>query len=181
MRIRIILNLDKIETVDENVRIMKDIKSRTVFVPSHRDRNAMSERIAETGLRPTAQREVVYGVLLGKSDHPTADEVFLRAKHDKPDISMATVYNCLDALVKCGLVRQVTVDRGASRYCSNMREHAHFCCDDCGKVFDIDLKTAPRVPESEVPKGFQVNKIEISLHGRCQGKCPDCGMAQIDK
>ena len=33
-----------------------------------------------------------------------------------PEISMATVYNCLDALVKCGLVRQVNLDRGATRF-----------------------------------------------------------------
>ena len=159
---------------------MSDVKARTVFVPSHRGRNAVSKSIAGAGLRPTAQREMVYGILLGKRDHPTADEVFLSAKHDKPNISMATVYNCLDALVKCGLVRQVTVDCGASRYCSNMKEHAHFCCDDCGKIFDIALKTSPRVPEADIPKGFQISKIEISLHGRCQGKCPDCGMAQAD-
>ena len=51
----------------------------------------------------------------------------MRAKQSKPEISMATVYNSLDALVKCGVVRQVNVDRGATLFCSNMGEHAHFC------------------------------------------------------
>ena len=40
-----------------------------------------------------------------KRDHPTAEEVFMRAKHDLPEISLATVYNCLTALVKCGKMR----------------------------------------------------------------------------
>ena len=37
-----------------------------------------------------------------KRDHPTAEEVFIRAKRGMPEISMATVYNCLDALVRSG-------------------------------------------------------------------------------
>lgn len=99
----------------------------------------------------------------------------MRAKQSKPEISMATVYNSLDALVKCGVVRQVNVDRGATLFCSNMGEHAHFCCDDCGKVFDMNLKGLPQVPEVDVPGEFEVRKIDIALHGRCTGKCANCG------
>ena len=99
----------------------------------------------------------------------------MRAKQSKPEISMATVYNSLDALVKCGVVRQVNVDRGATLYCSNMNEHAHFCCDDCGKVFDVNLKNSPRMPEVDVPGEFEVRTIDIALHGRCNGTCEDCG------
>ena len=99
----------------------------------------------------------------------------MRAKQSKPEISMATVYNSLDALVKCGVVRHVNVDRGATLFCSNMSEHAHFCCDDCGKGFDVNLKNSPQVPEVDVPSEFQVRKIDIALHGRCTGKCSNCG------
>jgi Fur family peroxide stress response transcriptional regulator len=135
----------------------------------------LNQRLAEKGLRATSQRQHVYGVLLGQRDHPSAEEVFMRAKQSKPEISMATVYNSLDALVKCGVVRQVNVDRGATLFCSNMGEHAHFCCDDCGKVFDMNLKGLPCVPEVDVPGEFVVRKIDIALHGRCTGKCSDCG------
>ena len=98
----------------------------------------------------------------------------MRAKQSKPEISMATVYNSLDALVKCGVVRQVNVDRGATLFCSNMGEHAHFCCDDCGKIFDMNLKNLPQVPEVDLPGEFEVRKIDIALHGRCTSTCVDC-------
>src|SRR6266850_8110343 len=90
----------------------------------------LNERLATRGFRFTPQREHVYSVLLGKRDHPTAEEVFIRTKREMPDISMATVYNCLDALVKCRLVREVNLDRVAMHYCPNMGEHFHFFCDD---------------------------------------------------
>src|SRR5437763_15467381 len=101
--------------------------------------NGLTERLNTGCFRFTPQREHVYTVLLQKRDHPTAEEVFIRAKREMPDISMATVYNCLDALVKCGLARQVTLERGAARFCPNMQEHCHFYCDNCGGVFDIGL------------------------------------------
>lgn len=130
----------------------------------------LNERLATSGLRFTAQRHHVYDVLLQTLDHPTAEEVFIRAKQTIPEISIATVYNCLDALVKCNLVRQVNVDRGATRYCPNMNDHFHFCCDECGRVFDIDSKHFEGVQQITLPKGFRLTRREISL----KGICPDC-------
>ena len=129
----------------------------------------INERLATSGLRFTPQRERVYHVLLEERDHPTAEQVFMRTKKVMPDISMATVYNCLDALVKCGLVKQVSLDRGAMRFCPNMHEHCHFYCESCGGVYDIDLTRAR--PEVPMPRGFRANHWELSI----RGLCPDCG------
>jgi Fe2+ or Zn2+ uptake regulation protein len=125
---------------------------------------ALDERLARGGFRFTPQREHVYAVLLRKRDHPTAEQVFIRAKREKPEISMATVYNCLDALVKCGLARQVTLERGAARFCPNMREHCHFYCDCCDSVFDIDLPPDAGVA---LPPGYKAERYDIAIHGRC--------------
>jgi len=130
----------------------------------------LNERLARTGLRFTAQRRHVYGVLLEQRDHPSAEEVFIRAKKHMPDISMATVYNTLDTLVQCGLVRQVKQERGATRYCSNMAQHHHFYCDECGGTFDIDTDPATGEPEMHMPRGFEIRNFEITF----RGLCPDC-------
>jgi len=106
-------------------------------------------------------------VLLGKRDHPTAEEVFIRAKREMPEISMATVYNCLEALVECGLARQVTVERGAARFCPNMQEHCHFYCEHCEAIFDIDL---PPNGNRALPKGFRAERYDVTIHGLC----PSC-------
>jgi Fur family peroxide stress response transcriptional regulator len=117
------------------------------------------------GFRFTPQRQQVYDVLIQKRDHPTAEEVFIRSKKAMPDISMATVYNCLDALVKCRLVRQVQLERGAARFCPNMEEHCHYYCDKCGTIFDVALaENSAVVPQ---PKGFKIDYYEIAVHGVC--------------
>lgn len=125
----------------------------------------LNEQLSARGFRFTSQRQHVYEVLMGKRDHPTAEEVYLRSKRGKPEISIATVYNCLDALVKCNLVKQVKSDRVAVRYCPNMNEHSHFHCDGCGRVQDVDCNpTSFRV---QLPQGFRASQYELSMRGLC--------------
>lgn len=129
------------------------------------------EMISHNGHRLTPQRREVYDVLLAERDHPTATEVFIRAKKQMPGISLATVYNCLETLVDCGLAKQVHVDRDATRYCPNLQEHGHFVCERCGKVFDVPLaKGGGAGPFWDLSKNFVVTHAEFTL----RGLCPDC-------
>ena len=135
------------------------------MVDSKKPSQDLNQRLGVSGFRFTPQRQRVYDVLWDKRDHPTAEEVFIRAKQGMPDISMATVYNCLDALVKSGLARQVTLERGATRFCPNMEEHCHYYCDTCGEVFDVPFPTESAVMPH--PLGFKVDHYDIAVHGLC--------------
>src|SRR4030095_17252891 len=118
------------------------------------------EKLERGGLRVTPQRRHVYQVVLDKKNHPTAEEFFIRAKKGMPEISIATVYNCLDALVSCGLVKQVNHDRSATRFCSNMMPHHHFYCDECGGAYDIDRQADEAQVPVAMPRGFKRNRLE---------------------
>jgi Fur family peroxide stress response transcriptional regulator len=128
--------------------------------------DALAQRLADSGLRATPQRDVVYSVLLGKRDHPTAEEVHARVRAEMPSISLATVYNCLETLVQCRLVRAVNFERGPTRYCPNLLPHAHFHDEKSGATHDIDLP--PEILEkisSLLPSGYQAKSIEITFRG----------------
>ena len=128
---------------------------------------ALAKRLTDSGLRPTPQREVGFKVILEKRDHPTADEIFARVKAQMPTISLATVYNCLETLVQCGLVRQVNLERAPTRYCPNLHEHAHFHDEQTGKIHDVDLPAEIMTRLREVlPPGFQASSIELNFRGK---------------
>jgi len=130
-----------------------------------------NEPLHERGFRFTAQRREVYDALLVRRDHPTAVEVFMRVKEKMPSISLATVYNCLETLTECGLVKHVNLDRASSRYCPNIEPHAHFFCDQCGAVFDVPLSKGSNFEKSwEVPPKSVVTHHEATF----RGLCPDC-------
>lgn len=133
-----------------------------------------SDRLAASGLRFTPQRRHVYHILLQARDHPAANEVYMRAKTGMPEISMATVYNCLEALVQCGLVRQVHVDRAATRFCPNMEPHCHFYCETCGAIYDVDYDADGARTHVTLPAGFAMTHLEIAV----RGLCPGCGARQ---
>ena len=95
--------------------------------------------LEKSSLKPTKQREHIFSLILNKKDHPTADEIFTRSRETMPSISLATVYNCLDTLVESGLIRQVNFERESTRYCPNLKPHAHFLCKETGSIYDVDL------------------------------------------
>ncbi len=135
------------------------------------DREHLQEALNKSGQKVTSQREAVFTVLLSERDHPTVDEVFNRAREVMPGLSLATVYNCLETFVGCGLVRQVNHERESTRYCPNLAPHAHFRDKETGQVHDIVLP--PDVINSLrsiLPPGFDSEVIEISFHGRAQAK-----------
>ncbi|BCU77379.1 transcriptional repressor [Luteolibacter sp. LG18] len=118
------------------------------------------------GLRMTRQRREVYRVLMGTRDHPTANDVFLRVKDTLPNISLATVYNCLEALVQHGIVRQVNFDRNPSRFCPNLEEHGHFHDKATGAIHDVTFKPGVNLADLlDLPPGAVISDVEITLRG----------------
>jgi len=130
------------------------------------DKRLLHTSLQKKGLRSTKQRASVYEVILAKRDHPTADDILIRVRKNLPTISLATVYNCLETLVDCGLVRQVNLDRSSTRFCPNLTPHAHFKCSKTGEIFDLSLNSdSVRNLQSILPSGFKSENFELSFLG----------------
>jgi Fur family peroxide stress response transcriptional regulator len=137
------------------------------MTPATLNFESLAQKLAHSGLRNTPQREVVYSALLTKRDHPTADEVYARVRTDLPTISLATVYNCLETLVQCDLVRAVNFERGPTRYCPNLTPHAHFHDEATGATFDIDLPSDLLGKIKNVlPPGYDADAVDIIFRGK---------------
>ncbi len=127
----------------------------------------LDRAMERSGQRSTKQREHIFAVLLEKRDHPTADEIYARARNEMPSISLATVYNCLETLVESSLIRQVNFEREPTRYCPNLTQHAHFYCKETGEVFDIDLPDSLIAQlKAILPAGFATEHIDIAFNGK---------------
>jgi len=133
----------------------------------------LDEALERSGQRATKQREHIFALLLEKRDHPTADEVYARARSGMPSISLATVYNCLETLTETRLIRQVNFEREPTRYCPNLTQHAHFYCKESGEIVDIELSDElVSQLKAALPEGFTAQHIEIAYDGKC-GDCHD--------
>ena len=119
------------------------------------------------GLRMTRQRWEIYRMLMEQRDHPTANEVFMRVQDRAANISLATVYNALEALVNHGIIRQVNFDREPSRFCPNLADHGHFHDQSTGTIHDISFKPGVDLSQVlELPEGAVISDIELTLRGQ---------------
>ena len=126
----------------------------------------LENALERSGLRATKQREQVFSVLLNKRDHPTAEEIYARARREMPSISLATVYNCLETLTESGLIRAVNFEREPTRYCPNLTQHAHFYCKATGEVIDIELnENILSELKAALPQGYRAEQIDIAFNG----------------
>lgn len=83
----------------------------------------MRRALEAAGCRFTRQRAAVYTYLECVDDHPTAEEVYRAVRQKLPRISLATVYNALEAMVSAHLATKLSYGDGSSRYDCRGEEH----------------------------------------------------------
>ncbi|MEA5509458.1 Fur family transcriptional regulator [Crocosphaera sp. UHCC 0190] len=133
---------------------------------------AIVKRLKKNKLRVTPQRFAVYANLLARTDHPTAEQILSDLNQTAPTSSQATVYSALQALRQVGLVREVLLEEGVSRYDANVDSHHHFRCRCCGVIEDIPWKTFQSINLQGLRPGIQPERYEVTVQGVCD-RCQD--------
>lgn len=135
--------------------------------------------LEEAGWRYTRQRAAVLAYLRTACGHPTAEQVFAAVRRHLPNISLATVYKALEALVDARLAHRIAGDHGPTRYDGRREPHYHLRCQQSGEILDLDLpydpalldKLDPQLMESLRRQGFEITEHRLELVGRFV--CPD--------
>lgn len=140
--------------------------------------NNVSSLFAEHGLRFTRQRHAVYDALSSTKSHPTADELYRTVSQTDQGISLATVYNTLEAFCNCGLAQKLATNGSSARYDAAMHNHLHLRDNRSGEMCDVPddlsqslLNQLPRslIEQIESRLGFKVSQIRIELVGEKKG------------
>jgi Fur family peroxide stress response transcriptional regulator len=137
--------------------------------PSAHPKDATAlERLRKAGLRPTRQRLALAKILFANgSRHVTPESLYTEAKGKRVNLSLATVYNCLETLVQCNLVRVVNFERAPTRYCPHLHPHAHFHDESTGATHDIELPDQLLASiKAVLPAGYSADAIEITFRGK---------------
>lgn len=133
----------------------------------------LRQTLARAGWRFTRQRQAVFVYLRAAQDHPTADQIYAAVRRQIPNISLATVYKALEALVDAELARKLPHASGPARFDCRCEPHYHLRCLKSGQVRDLDTPFDPRLPDKLDPKlveslrrqGFHVTSHRLELLG----------------
>ena len=121
------------------------------------------------GLRLTKQRLLICRDLAGRYDHPDVERVYRAVKPRLRQISLFTVYRTMNALEATGMVRRVATWKGHARYDGNVEAHAHFQCEKCGRIDDVDTHGAcHEMPElARKCVAGTVRRVDMMIVGEC--------------
>ena len=115
--------------------------------------------------RSTKQRAAIQEAL-GRLGRPLLPkELLAEAQKSVPNLSLATIYRNIKALVADGLVEVVSLPGEVDRYEVHKHHHHHFHCNSCQQVIDID--GCPGDLSKLMPKGYSLEGHQITLYGRC--------------
>jgi Fur family peroxide stress response transcriptional regulator len=125
-------------------------------------------------MRKTRQKEAILRVLRGTTSHPTAGWVYQQVRQEIPNISLGTVYRNLSLLQREGKITELDLAGTMSRFDGNTEQHYHFRCEQCDRVFDVDVAPDKELDDKIARKtGFRVTNHYLEFRGLCP-QCQAC-------
>jgi len=131
----------------------------------------ITKKLKEHGFKVTPQRLAVYNVLKDTKEHPSAETIYNKLLPMYPTMSLATVYKSLEVFKNMGLVQELDLGEGSSRYDANTKYHPHIFCINCGKVEDVGNDMLYDLLDGVREKtGYDIVKQQLYFYGYCP-KC----------
>ena len=125
----------------------------------------LSEKLRNSGIRPTRQRLALADLLFRDEDkHVTAEQLHDLAHGASEHISLATVYNTLKQFSAAGLLREVATPSQTTYFDTNTSDHHHYFVESEGRLVDITDSQVTISGLADAPLGKKVGRIDIIVH-----------------
>lgn len=131
-------------------------------------RSDLIERLRNDGYKVTPQRLAICEFILGRKDHPNAENIFVEIRKKYPSMSRATIYNTLHLLKRIGMLQEIGFDNGTTRFDPDTSVHINLVCRSCGNIVDFKDDQLEKAWLAMVVKaGVKSMGQRLDLHYQC--------------
>lgn len=135
-----------------------------------KEKEIFLEHIQRSGLRRTAQRDLILEMFLRTEEHLTSEDLYWLVQKDDPTVGHTTVYRTLKLLTEAGLAREVRFGDNKTYYEHhyNHDHHDHMICTECGKVIEFFSQEIESMQDEMADKlGFRPTHHSLRMWGIC--------------
>lgn len=131
------------------------------------EESALEKLCAEKNMRMTDQRRVIARILSDATDHPSVEDVYMRAHAEDDRISLSTVYRTVRLFVDAGILESHDFGDGKARLETVAEEHHDHLIDlKSGQVIEFSNAEIEKLQERVARElGFRLVDHKLELYG----------------
>tara|TARA_B100001564_G_C20323367_1_gene526802 strand:- start:193 stop:603 length:411 start_codon:yes stop_codon:yes gene_type:complete len=129
-------------------------------------KNEIINKLRTSGLRPTKQRILIAKKLFDRSKtfHFTVESLNKKInKKGSGKISLATIYNTVEAFTNAGYLKEILTSKNKSYYDTNIKSHHHFYDEGSKELTDINYNQVKLSKVPIPPKGKKIKNLEVVI------------------